>query len=315
MRRVYGLASSAARGRDQRAHPRRDGRRQGRDGARDPPHVAAREGAVRRAQLRGAVREPARERAVRAREGRVHRRDRRQGRACSRRRRAAPCSSTRSATCRAKLQAKLLRVIETREVQRVGSVKTRADRRALRRRDEPRPRGGDRGGAVPAATSIYRLNGITLHVPPLRERRGEILPLARSFLAQFAQRGGRRRRPTSRRRRRPARGLPVAGQRARAAQRRRARAAAVRGRRDPARAPAAREHGRELDLVRGAGAGGRAAAAGAGAAQARAPDGGAARPRPPAPSRRRRNASSACWPSAPATRRAPRRSSGSRAAR
>ncbi len=36
----------------------------------------------------------------------------------------------------------------------------------------------------------YRLNGITLHIPPLRERRSEILPLVRSFLAQFAREMG-----------------------------------------------------------------------------------------------------------------------------
>jgi len=36
----------------------------------------------------------------------------------------------------------------------------------------------------------YRLNGITLTIPPLRERRSEILPLVRSFAAQFAREFG-----------------------------------------------------------------------------------------------------------------------------
>ena len=58
------------------------------------------EGAVRAPQLRRPLRDPARERAVRPREGRVHRRDRGQGRAARDRAAAAPCSSTRSATCR-----------------------------------------------------------------------------------------------------------------------------------------------------------------------------------------------------------------------
>ena len=44
---------------------------------------------------------------------------------CSRRRPAARCSSTRSGSCRLTLQAKLLRVIETREVLRVGGVRPR----------------------------------------------------------------------------------------------------------------------------------------------------------------------------------------------
>jgi DNA-binding NtrC family response regulator len=37
----------------------------------------------------------------------------------------------------------------------------------------------------------YRLNGISLHIPPLRERRSEILPLVRSFVAQFAREADR----------------------------------------------------------------------------------------------------------------------------
>ena len=40
------------------------------------------------------------------------------------------------------------------QLQRVGSVKTRADRRALRRRHQPRPGGGHRRGDGSGATSI-----------------------------------------------------------------------------------------------------------------------------------------------------------------
>ena len=49
-----------------------------------------------------------------------------------------------------KLQAKLLRVIETRAGPARRQREDAPDRRALRRRDQPRPGGGDRGGAVPA---------------------------------------------------------------------------------------------------------------------------------------------------------------------
>ena len=65
-----------------------------------PRRVDARGGAVRRRQLRRDPRDAARERALRARARRVHRRDRQTGRACSRRPTAARSSSTRSARSR-----------------------------------------------------------------------------------------------------------------------------------------------------------------------------------------------------------------------
>ena len=88
-----------------------------------------------------------------------------------------------------KLQATLLRVIQTRQVQRVGSVKTRPiDVRfiAATHRDLETEIAAGRF----RQDLYYRLNGITLTVPPLRERRSEILPLVRSFLAQFAREMG-----------------------------------------------------------------------------------------------------------------------------
>ena len=80
----------------------------------------AQEQAVRRPQLRRAHRDPAGERAVRPREGRLHRRRPSCARASSSTPTAARSSSTRSATCRSTLQAKLLRVLEDSEVERVG---------------------------------------------------------------------------------------------------------------------------------------------------------------------------------------------------
>src|SRR3982751_5764947 len=88
-----------------------------------------------------------------------------------------------------KLQATLLRVIQTRQVQRVGSVKTRPiDVRfiAATHRDLETEIAAGRF----RQDLYYRLNGITLHIPPLRERRSEILPLVRSFAAQFAREAG-----------------------------------------------------------------------------------------------------------------------------
>ena len=68
--------------------------------AHHPRLVEARGSTVRRHQLRRAFRVAAGERAVRARAWRVHRRDAPSSRACSRARRAARSSSTRSASCR-----------------------------------------------------------------------------------------------------------------------------------------------------------------------------------------------------------------------
>ena len=82
------------------ADRRRIRRRQGADRARHPRLGRAARQAVRRGQLR---RDPGKSRrvdAVRPREGRVHRRDRKAHSASSSRPRAARCSSTRSASCR-----------------------------------------------------------------------------------------------------------------------------------------------------------------------------------------------------------------------
>jgi hypothetical protein len=84
------------------------------------------------------------------------------------------------------LQAKLLRVIETHEVMRVGAVKPRTiDVRFLaatnRVLEDEVARGAFRQDLY------YRLNGISLLIPPLRARLDEIEPLARSFVENAAK--------------------------------------------------------------------------------------------------------------------------------
>ncbi|MGH9405505.1 MAG: sigma-54-dependent transcriptional regulator [Terriglobia bacterium] len=84
-------------------------------------------------------------------------------------------------------QAKLLRAIETGEVRRVGSPKTyRVDVRLLAAtnaslRDEV-------AGGRFREDLLFRLNTIEIRLPPLRERREDLMPLAHIFLSQFTGR-------------------------------------------------------------------------------------------------------------------------------
>jgi DNA-binding NtrC family response regulator len=85
------------------------------------------------------------------------------------------------------LQAKLLRVLESGELERVGSSKTRrVDVRVLSATN------ADVAQEVQAGRFredlLFRLNTIEIHLPPLRERREDLLLLANYFLRQFAQR-------------------------------------------------------------------------------------------------------------------------------
>lgn len=82
-------------------------------------------------------------------------------------------------------QAKLLRVLERREVLRVGSLKPKAiDVRFVsatnRNLEDEVAQGRFRQDLY------YRLNGVTVQIPSLRERPAEIEPLARAFTSQIA---------------------------------------------------------------------------------------------------------------------------------
>ncbi len=88
------------------------------------------------------------------------------------------------------LQTKLLRVLQEREIERVGSSRpipvdvrllaaTHRDLEALVKRGEFRD------------DLYYRVNVVTIAVPPLRERREDIPPLLEHFLAKFARANGK----------------------------------------------------------------------------------------------------------------------------
>lgn len=87
-------------------------------------------------------------------------------------------------------QAKMLRVIETGELQRVGSSRLRrVDVRLVAATNVVLPDEVEKGRF--REDLLYRLNTVEVHVPPLRKRREDIEPLARLFLRWFATRRGR----------------------------------------------------------------------------------------------------------------------------
>ena len=84
-------------------------------------------------------------------------------------------------------QARLLRVLQTGELERVGSSQTRkVDVRVISATN------ANLKAEVAAGRFredlLFRLNTIEIHLPRLRDRREDILPLARHFLTRYAER-------------------------------------------------------------------------------------------------------------------------------
>jgi transcriptional regulator with PAS, ATPase and Fis domain len=85
------------------------------------------------------------------------------------------------------LQAKLLRFLENRRFMRVGgATKIDADVRVMVATARPLEE-EVRAGRF-RADLYYRIHGITIEVPPLRERRADILPLVEQFIRHFSSR-------------------------------------------------------------------------------------------------------------------------------
>lgn len=87
------------------------------------------------------------------------------------------------------LQAKLLRVLEDREVRRIGATKSRkVDVRILAATNENLPE-LVKAGAF-RQDLYFRLGVITLHLPPLRERGDDVVIIAQELLSRLAPQYG-----------------------------------------------------------------------------------------------------------------------------
>ncbi|MFL1463401.1 PEP-CTERM-box response regulator transcription factor [Roseococcus sp. DSY-14] len=89
------------------------------------------------------------------------------------------------------LQAKMLRFLQDQVVERIGGrQQIRVDVRIVSATNQPLEEQAETGRF--RGDLLYRLNSMTVRIPPLRARGGDALLLARFFLAQAGEKFGRR---------------------------------------------------------------------------------------------------------------------------
>ncbi len=87
-------------------------------------------------------------------------------------------------------QAKFLRVLEEREFQRLGGTRVlKTDARIIAATNRDLPKAIERGQF--REDLYYRLNVFAIHLPPLRDRRGDVLPLSDAFVSELGRSIGR----------------------------------------------------------------------------------------------------------------------------
>ena len=138
--------------------------------------------ALRRGQLRGDPRGADRERAVRPREGRLHRRARTPRGASSSWPTAARLFLDEIGDMSLATQAKVLRVARRSSASSASAARSPSRSTCA---SSPRPTRTSRRRSASGRFRedlFFRLNVIPIHVPPLRERRDDVPLLARHFL-------------------------------------------------------------------------------------------------------------------------------------